>query len=246
MIHREWYTGEESLPQPATTEYILGLDLGQSRDFSAWVLVERTKYDDQLAKYHVRHIDRIRDQSYPAIVRHTATLVTALMATLRASQGDRRIAPQRPPRVSLIVDYTGVGRPVADLLTDADLGVEMQLVTITGADQTTQGESGDWRVPKRVLASTVQVGLQTTRLTIEPTLTLAKTLTAELQNFKVKIALNGHDSYGAAEEWREGNNDDLVLSLALALWWGDARPGSWDDLTAADIAAWARLGAARR
>ena len=28
----------------------------------------------------------------------------------------------------------------------------------------------------------------------------------------------GHDSYGAGEDWRVGNNDDLVLAVAMACW----------------------------
>ena len=33
---------------------------------------------------------------------------------------------------------------------------------------------------------------------------------------KINVA-TGHDSY---EAWREGDHDDLVLSLALAVWYG--------------------------
>src|SRR4051794_36787501 len=50
-----------------------------------------------------------------------------------------------------------------------------------------------------------------------------KTLQEELINFRVKVSLAGRDSYGASAEWREGNHDDLVLALALALWHGENR-----------------------
>jgi hypothetical protein len=48
-------------------------------------------------------------------------------------------------------------------------------------------------------------------------------------NFRVKIdPLTAHDSYGA---WREGQHDDLVLAVALAVWFaehGGGRPNlSW-------------------
>jgi hypothetical protein len=46
-------------------------------------------------------------------------------------------------------------------------------------------------------------------------------LVGELDNFKAKInPATGHDSYGAGADWREGNHDDLVLSIALAVWYG--------------------------
>jgi hypothetical protein len=44
-------------------------------------------------------------------------------------------------------------------------------------------------------------------------------------NFKVKIdPRSAHDSYSA---WREEDHDDLVLSVALAAWWGELNP--WVD-----------------
>jgi hypothetical protein len=155
--------------------------------------------------------------TYPTIVAHTRTLVGALRAR------------QPKPAVDLIVDYTGVGRAVADLLEEAGLGMPVTLVTITGGDVVTRGERGEQRVPKRDLAAVVQVCLQSERLHIAETLPLARTLTDELVNIRVKVSLAGHDSYGAGAEWREGNHDDLVLALALATWQGENRivPRIW-------------------
>ena len=44
------------------------------------------------------------------------------------------------------------------------------------------------------------------------------TLTAELAGFQMKVTAAGHDQYGA---WREGAHDDLVLAVALAVWYGE-------------------------
>jgi len=35
-------------------------------------------------------------------------------------------------------------------------------------------------------------------------------LISELQNFKATISAAGHDSYGAGQDWRENNHDNLV------------------------------------
>ena len=44
-------------------------------------------------------------------------------------------------------------------------------------------------------------------------------LVKELLNFRVKINIStAHDSY---EAWREGDHDDLVLSVALSCWAGE-------------------------
>jgi hypothetical protein len=198
-------------------DYLVGLDLGQAHDFSAWVVAQRTNQAGQ-ACYDVVHIDRVRGATYPAVVTHTEALIGALRA-------------QTPrPTVELVVDFTGVGRPVAELLLEAHLdATTITLVTITGGDAVTRGERDDWRVPKRELASVIQVLLQADRLRIAEALPLARILTEELVNFRVKISLAGHDSYGAGADWRDGNHDDLVLALGLASWRGERRmtPGIW-------------------
>ena len=40
----------------------------------------------------------------------------------------------------------------------------------------------------------------------------------EMSDFKSSISETGHDSYGV---WRTGGHDDLVLAVALALWYGN-------------------------
>ncbi len=51
----------------------------------------------------------------------------------------------------------------------------------------------------------------------------APTLIQEVLAFKVKITANAHDTY---EAWREGVHDDLVLSVAMAAWFGEHGRGS--------------------
>jgi hypothetical protein len=40
----------------------------------------------------------------------------------------------------------------------------------------------------------------------------------ELENFRVKVTTARTDTF---EAWREGQNDDLVLAVALAAWIGE-------------------------
>lgn len=75
------------------------------------------------------------------------------------------------------------------------------------------------RVPKRDLVSAALVLMQNERLKIAEALELRETLVRELLAFRVKINVaTAHDSY---EAWREGDHDDLVLSVALACWAGE-------------------------
>ncbi len=92
-------------------------------------------------------------------------------------------------------------------------------ITITGGDSVTKAEDGGLRVPKRDLASAPLVLMQNGQLKIAQEMALAETLRKEPLNSKVKINIaTAHDSY---EAWREGEHDDLVLSVALSCWAGE-------------------------
>ena len=83
------------------------------------------------------------------------------------------------------------------------------------------------RVPKRDLIAAAQAALGTKRLKIAADLPHAQTLTDELRSFRVRIdPKTAHDSYNA--ETRVGAHDDLVLSVALAVWWREDRALHWD------------------
>jgi hypothetical protein len=116
-----------------------------------------------------------------------------------------------------MIDHTGVGRPVYDMLIDAKLTCPLLGVSIHGGDRVSK-DGQQVRVPKRDLVSITQV-LQGARLKIADSLPEAQTLIREMLNFKIKIdPVTAHDSYSA---WRESQHDDLVLATALALWCGE-------------------------
>ena len=192
--------------EPVLPRYFVGLDLGQSKDFTALSLLEKHGTDKHTAQYHARHLQRYElGTPYPTIVANVAKLLR------------QEVFRDRTP--SLAIDGTGVGRSVVDLFVKERLNASLYPITITGGDQVTR-EGGYTRVPKRDLVGVVQVMLQTARLRIAAELPEAATLTRELQNFQVKITDAANDTYGA---WREGTHDDLVLALALALWVGQTQ-----------------------
>jgi len=183
-------------------KYFFGLDLGQSQDYTACAILERIPgTGGAQARYHGVHLERLAlGTPYPAVVAHVA----GLLAT-----------PELRGRTALVVDATGVGRPVVDMLRQAKLAPVA--VTITGGDTTSHDGSGH-RVPKRDLVSVVQVLLQSERLKFAEALPAVPALVQELLAFRVKITAAAHDTYGA---WREGAHDDLVLATAVAAWYGE-------------------------
>jgi hypothetical protein len=185
--------------------FYVGVDLAQARDYTAVAIVE------QIGKvYQVRHLTRMKDLPYPAIVAAVKKLVTDL-EWLPDGIGTQ-----------LIVDQTGVGRPVVDLLKDSRL--RPIAISITGGDKAScdPNDNKSWRVPKRDLVSNLLVLSQTERLKIAKEMPEAQTLADELLNLHVTIdPRTAHDSYAA---WRENQHDDLVFAISLALWWAENRP----------------------
>jgi hypothetical protein len=173
--------------------FVVGVDLGQTADYTAITILE----ERERSSYDVRYLERLRNTPYPSIVRRLDHLVKRL--------------PEKP---SMAVDATGVGRPVIDMIRDAHLRADVYPITLTGGDAVVR-DGMERRVPKRDVASTIAVLLQTGRLRIARGLKESETLLRELLNFRVKISLSGHDSY---EAWREQEHDDLVLAVGLAAW----------------------------
>ena len=164
--------------------------------------------------FELVHLDRVPlGTSYPGIVDHVRELLTR-----RELRGQAR----------LVVDATGVGVPIVDLLRDA--GVQPVPITITGGGTPSRDpRGGGYHVPKRDLVDLLAVLLQTSRLAVASSLRFAQALADELLAFEAKITAAGHDTYGA----REGAHDDLVLSVAIAAWVGmRSTPSRWSDFPA--------------
>lgn len=199
------------------SDFTVGLDIGQSQDPTALTVVEDVGGDPTC--YHLRHVERFElGTSYAEVAERVADLMSrdALTAceTEKKRTGQHTVEQSRkeiPP--TLVVDATGVGRPVVEMLRDE--GLHPKSIWITGGDSVSR-DGSEYRVPKRELASTVQALLQAERLKFAKNLPLRDVLIDELQKFRAKINLDtGEVSF---EHWRERDTDDVVLALACALW----------------------------
>jgi hypothetical protein len=231
-------------------EYVISVDLGQVNDPTAIAVLERHQhltgrqelvtnviayfdgFRDQpqsyrtpqvAGAYHITHLERLPlGTAYTEIPDRVAMIGRRLqqlwLDAVFAETGIGRARLDDAP-VDLVIDQTGVGRPVVDLLREH--GLNPLAVTITSGDQVTRVAEREYRVPKRDLVGSIQSAMQTRRLRAAASLPDWPTLKGELSNFKARISLAGHDSYGAGSDWREGNHDDLVLAVAMGVWWGE-------------------------
>jgi hypothetical protein len=186
--------------------FVAGLDVGQMSDPAALCIVQvAASSDSNLADYHVRHAERFPlGLPYPEMVKQFVA---------------RLGRPEIQGRCMVVIDATGVGAAVVDMVRSM-VPVPCCAVTIHGGELVIP-VSGGYRVPKRDLVSVVQVLLQQGRLKIASGMAGAPMLVEELSNFRYKITSAVHDVYGA---WREGEHDDLVLAVALAVWWCEMAP----------------------
>lgn len=198
--------------------FYVGLDLGQSNDYTALAVVEKVGQDHGDPDLHLRHLERYPlRMPYPDMVSRVAALVRA--PALTSPRIDRQLGRRILDEPELLVDATGVGRPVVDLFRER--GLRYKAITITGGNQVTR-VSGGYGVPKRDLIGALEVPFHSGRLKVAAGLHLWETLRKELQSFRRKISLTtGNDTY---EHWRESDHDDLVLAAALACWGAERSP----------------------
>jgi hypothetical protein len=146
---------------------------------------------------------------YPSIVKDLAELVDTPILSMPY----------------LVVDQTGVGRAVIDMLKDSEPCATIKPILITGGHVVSIDDDGVRHVPKKELVSVLQVLLQGKRLTIAK-VPERDVLVQELLNFKVKITISANETF---EAWRERDHDDLVLAVALAAWFGEHHSGLFQD-----------------
>jgi hypothetical protein len=145
--------------------------------------------------FQVGHLERVPlGTPYPGIVARVGRLLDKL-----------------PAGTELVIDLTGVGRPVFDMFVYSGISPLGVLIT-AGASETRDGPICG--VPKLTLVSRLQALLHEGRLKILRELADAETLVRELQDFRVEFTAAGHLTFNA----RTGKHDDLVLALAIAVW----------------------------
>jgi hypothetical protein len=188
-----------------------GLDLGKQNDYSALVIAEahgtmRARRWGDFAKIetlpltavNVRHAER-----YPLGTKyHDVAAATGVW--MRSLSQPRFLA----------VDHTGIGIPVAEIfegLTPA------AWITLTSGSGSRQVDSNIFHVAKKDLIAVGQVALEQRVLKIAGSLAHASAIESELRSYVGKTTQHGNLTY---EAQREGDHDDLVCALCMAIWIG--------------------------
>lgn len=199
-------------PDGHDIQHVLGLDLGQSSDPSA-LTVTRKRTPLRMGAGNLEVLER-GDPNYVVVWIKRWELGTSYPEVVRDT-ADVYAAPETGRDPELVMDATGLGAPVVDLFHEE--GLNPIEIVFTGGDSVNR-EGRTHRVPKADLATLVQTLLQSDRLKIAEGLDLAGQLVQEMKNFRVKIGQSGHARF---EHATESQSDDVLLSLASALWYAE-------------------------
>jgi hypothetical protein len=123
----------------------------------------------------------------------------------------RRIIGNLPRGTELVVDFTGVGRGIYDLLVDH--GLNPTGVTMTGGIEVHRNGNIS-SVPKSTLVSRLVARVHSGELVVHGDLADWPTLRRELLSFRSEVTAAGHETWNS----RSGQHDDLVIATALCVW----------------------------
>ena len=188
---------------------VVGMDLGKVSDHTAIAVVEHLwKIEEDRPPTDIYRIGFVHrwplETPYEAIISDLGAII---------EEGGFRGAP-------IIFDASGIGRTVAKLLHDAHLRRELgdympQPIIITGAAKMVRNQ-----VPLADLIAAVVAPMQTGRLKLAAGLPDGEALLRELLTFHTKTTPTGNLSYGSE---RQRDHDDLVMAVALAVWFRHTR-----------------------
>jgi hypothetical protein len=149
----------------------------------------------------VRHLERVPlGTSYEDVAQRVARLARM---------------PELAGRCAVVMDATGVGAPVVEMIRKARAGCQIVPVVITGGESETYG-AGFQRVPKKDLIAGLQISLDQGELRVADRLEEAETLMEEMRSMRMSMGPTGRERFGATAV---GSHDDLVLAVALGIWW---------------------------
>ena len=237
--------------EPLFRDIQIGADIGQRVDNTAIVVAERQLRDYQGwsaeerpvggdIHYTIRFVERLPlGTPYPAVADRLASIynqlepmrnaVPTVEDRILASHGKVRQRSYTPRVRAVLVDATGVGQPIVDLIRAA--GVRCTPVYLTSGAKAT-AERGELHLAKGLMVSRLQVLLQQHCIHL-PQTEEAEALTQELLNYEIKVTDAQNLQMGV---FKTGKHDDLATALGLACW--EAQGGTITHGYGPDVNGW--------
>jgi hypothetical protein len=197
------------------------LDLGQAQDYTApaillcpmtWAEVTPSNpvklIHCERIPLHTSYpdiVDYTKDELFPRVQRYAAEELAKVHRKMRGPE----------PRLTLVVDHSGVGRPVVDLFRRA--GLSPVPITITSGVDATGDDFHGWKVPLYDIVDGLALAVrQPVTLTMAAALPDLPHLLKEFETFERKLTKAGtSQTFG---NFREHSHDDQLFAIAIGLW----------------------------
>jgi hypothetical protein len=214
-LFKDFHSREAPVPlfhhREQTIRYCVGIDVGQKRDRTAIAVVEIPYRRPNVARsYFVKYLQRLEpDLLYTDV----AAKVKRLDEQLREDAQKRRLWC----RVTYILDATGVGEGVSEMIINALPNADIRKCYLTGGINP-NNDGIQIKLPKTQMASTLLALFDDGRVKLPKRSKETEAMVEELLNYEIHVSEEGHDQYGA---FKTGSHDDLVTALGLACWYGE-------------------------
>ena len=117
-----------------------------------------------------------------------------------------------------LIDVGGVGRALYDMLR-AD-GMKCVAIQYTGGGDTANFDNGAYNIGKSALVGKFLAAWDDGRVQVPANASFRDLLVNELKAFRGHMSSQGRARFEA----EQGEHDDMIMSVAQAVWWAETRP----------------------
>jgi hypothetical protein len=197
--------------------YVISVSLGTGIEPTAIAITEQemtraSGFRAETKALRLRHLERLpANESLPVTVQRIVTLLASPDIEEAENCGGAEV----------VLDVTGSGRAIVELFQRES--IKPVVVNVTGSSEAAvEVEHKAWRLPKAELVGHLRIAYEADRLRMAKGLELVPKLLDELNAFKMRAPrLDLNDP----ESWRDTEQSDLVLAVAVGTWWtGHNRP----------------------
>ena len=182
--------------------FILSLDPAQLRDWSALCAVDM-QYNQAQRRFHYNLVAMNRKQGLPY-----DQIVDWVVKTIK----NPAFGQQKPPE--FILDATGVGVAVRDMIRAK--GIRMKAITITAGEAFSR-QGNFIHIGKARLIGKFLGAFDGGKVQVNPNMPIWPAVEREMLAFRAEMSTQGRVKLEA----EQGENDDMLFALAMAVWYGE-------------------------
>lgn len=196
--------------EEASRRFYVGLDLGQRQDYTAIAVVERHRILS--GEVHAGTRDRSEKVRYRCRLLRRMPLGTGWVEVVDRVRNLMQSKELRD-RSTLVVDASGVGSPVVEMLRKS-AGCPIDPVTITAGNHLKIDTHG-YKMPRHELMSQLALMLEKRELEISSHAGEIENVRNELRNLRIRFGSKGQERF---DPDKQSVHDDLVIAMALGFW----------------------------